>query len=80
MDTPNNLRELRRGEQGRVAWVEEDCPLRRRLFDLGLVSGTEVTCLGAAPAGDPTAYAFRGAVVALRGRDAEAVRLEEGQR
>lgn len=78
MNTPNSLQELRRGERGQVAWVE-DCPLRRRLFDLGLVSGTEVVCLGAAPAGDPTAYAFRGAVVALRGADARWVHLEEGR-
>lgn len=79
MKTQRNLRELGRGERGWVAAVAADGPLSRRLLDLGLVPGTAVKCLGSAPAGDPTAYAFRGAVIALRGRDAETVALAEEQ-
>ena len=49
--------------------------LRRRLLDIGLIPGTRVTCTAVSPAGDPAAYLIRGAVIALRGRDAGGVYL-----
>ena len=62
------------GESGVVAGVEAESAMRRRLFDLGLVPGTAVTCTAVSPAGDPAAYLIRGAVIAIRGRDAAGVR------
>ena len=49
--------------------------MRRRLLDIGLIPGTRVTCTAVSPAGDPAAYLIRGAVIALRGRDAGGVYL-----
>lgn len=49
--------------------------LRRRLLDLGLVPGTVVAAIGRSPAGDPTAYRIRGAVMALRVEVAGQVRV-----
>lgn len=69
------LNTLRVGESGVVAGVAGETAMRRRLFDLGLVPGTPVTCTAVSPAGDPAAYLIRGAVIALRGRDAAGVRL-----
>ena len=66
------------GEEARVCRVEAASALRRRLMDLGLVPGTRVTCVGKSPAGEPAAYAFRGAVIALRRADAEEVCLFAG--
>ena len=43
--------------------------MRRRLLDIGLVENTEVECLGRSPAGDPSAFLIRGAVIALRSAD-----------
>ena len=63
------------GERGVVAGVEAESAMRRRLFDLGLVPGTAVTCTAVSPAGDPAAYLIRGAVIAIRGRAAAGVRL-----
>ncbi len=40
--------------------------LRRRALDLGLVEGTKVRPLFKSPFGNLTAYAVRGAVMALR--------------
>lgn len=71
------LNTLRVGESGVVAHVAGERAMCRRLFDLGLVPGTTVTCTAVSPAGDPAAYLIRGAVVALRGRDAAGVRLAE---
>ena len=44
--------------------------LAGRLADLGLTAGTAVTCTMHSPLGDPCAYLIRGAVIALRRRDA----------
>ena len=43
-------------------------PERRRMLDLGLIPGTEVTAEMRSPSGDPTGYRIRGAVIALRMR------------
>lgn len=72
------LNALRVGESGVVAGVEGERAMRRRLLDLGLVPGTAVTCTAVSPAGDPAAYLIRGAVIAIRGRDAAGVRLGGG--
>ncbi|CDD30438.1 putative uncharacterized protein [Firmicutes bacterium CAG:94] len=53
--------------------------LRRQLRDLGFVPGAQVECLGKSPLGDPAAYRVRGAVVALRRRDAQRIALRRGE-
>ena len=66
---------LQVGQRGQVAEVRTEPAMRRRLLDLGLVPGTAVSCTAVSPAGDPAAYLIRGAVIALRRRDARGVRL-----
>ena len=50
---------------------------RRRLLDLGLIPGTEVSAEIRSPGGDPTGYRIRGAVIALRREQADQVRIEQ---
>ena len=50
-------------------------PLRRRLLDLGLLPGTEVTVTGAAPLGDPMELALRGSLLTLRRADGAPVEV-----
>ena len=64
---PSSLNSLRVGQA--------EPAMRRRLLDIGLIPGTRVTCTAVSPAGDPAAYLIRGAVIALRGRDAGGVYL-----
>ena len=47
--------------------------MRRRMIDLGMVEGTAIECVGKSPAGDPSAYLIRGAVVAIRAKDARKI-------
>ena len=75
---PSSLNSLRVGQSARVSHIEAEPAMRRRLLDIGLIPGTRVTCVGKSPAGDPAAYAFRGAVIALRRADAEEVCLFAG--
>lgn len=68
------LRELRLGESMTVRSVGGESAMKRRLEDLGMIEGTKVSCLLASPWGELRAYELRGAVIALRNCDAQAVR------
>lgn len=47
--------------------------IRRRLLDLGIVKGTNITPILKSPSGDPTAFLVRGSMIALRKEDAELI-------
>lgn len=70
MNMPKSLAATEVGETVRVVSLLAEGRMRRRLADLGLIQGAEVTCLGRSPLGDPSAYLIRGAVIAIRRRDA----------
>ena len=63
------------GGRGVVLSLFAEGSMRRRMIDLGLVDGTRIECVGKSPAGDPGAYLIRGAVIAIRARDARCVRI-----
>jgi len=69
MNDISTLKDLKRGQRGRVSALASTGGIRRRLLDIGLIEGTEVECLGKSPAGEPTAFLIRGAVIALRSED-----------
>lgn len=71
------LTDLQPGCTGAVCTLPEDGSTRRRLQDLGLIDGTQVTCLIRSPLGDPTAYRIRGAVIALRCEDAACIHVHK---
>lgn len=68
------LSQLKPGECAVVAEIAATA-LSCRLHDLGLTPGTSVSCVMRSPLGDPCAYAFRGAVIALRKQDADSVQV-----
>ena len=72
------LRDARPGEVVRVVGLSSACQgtQRRRLLDLGVVRGTEITAELVAAAGDPVAYRVRGALVALRREQAGWIAIE----
>ena len=65
------------GTRARVTGLAPACrgPERRRLLDLGFVSGTPVEVEMNSPFGDPTAYRLRGTVVALRREQASLITI-----
>jgi ferrous iron transport protein A len=69
------LADLPPGTPAKVLSLEAEGALRRRLLDLGLVAGTQVSAIGRSPSGDPTAYRIRGAVMALRAEVTGQVRV-----
>ena len=79
MQTTNilTLASLSEGESAFVLSLKSESAMRRRLMDIGLIEGTHVTCLKRAPFGDPAAYLIRGAVIAIRSKDAAEVILSK---
>lgn len=70
------LNELPTGSVGKVKKLIADGSTRRRMLDLGLIHDTNVESLMKSPAGDPTAYEIRGAVIALRLEEATQILVE----
>lgn len=77
----NYLSGLKPGERATVLGLSPCCrgSERRRLLDLGFVSGTLVEIEMVSPAGDPTAYRVRGTLVALRREQAGLIRISKEQ-
>ena len=63
-----SLASLRIGEKATVVGISGACrgQQRRRLLDLGVVPGTEITAELRSASGNPLAYVIRGATIALR--------------
>lgn len=51
-------------------------PIRRRLMDMGIVSGIKLEILRAAPMGDPIEYKLRGYHLSLRKSEAKLIEVE----
>ena len=75
MNEPHYSSDLAPGQRGTVRALGATGAMRRRMLDIGLAPGTEVECLGRSPAGDPSAYLIRGAVIAIRASDGHDVLL-----
>ena len=75
MDKLYTLSSLSVGESGTVSSLPDGF-IKKRLEDVGLVSGTLVRCVGKSPHGDMRAYLIRGAVIAIRRRDCEGIGIE----
>ena len=54
-------------------------PERRRLMDLGILPGTQITAEMSAPGGEPVAYRVRGALIALRREQARMIKISKLQ-
>ena len=74
------LDQLKPNETATVTALHSVGPNRRRLMDLGIVSGTQVAVEMISPLGDPVAYRVRGAVVALRRKQASEIEINMQER
>ena len=70
------LAQLQPGQKARVKKVGGQGAVRRRLMDMGMVSGVEVELLKAAPLGDPLEYRLRGYNLSLRKAEAQVIEIE----
>lgn len=70
------LADLKKGETETVARIDATGPLRRRIIEMGLTVGTEVSMLGVAPMGDPMELSLRGYRLSLRKEEALLIQME----
>ena len=70
------LNEFKIGESGKVSAVRGEGAIRRRLFDMGVTPGAELTMRKKAPLGDPIEITIRGYELTLRKNEAACVEVE----
>ena len=64
------------GESGKILKVSGEGRVRRRLFDMGVTPGAELTMRKKAPLGDPIEITIRGYELTLRKDEAACVEVE----
>lgn len=72
-----NLWELKKGDSSFITGTDIDGNMRRRLQDIGFVNGSYVQCMGKSPLGDPSAYLVKGALIAVRQKEAKRIYVSE---
>ncbi|MCI6908508.1 MAG: FeoA family protein [Clostridiaceae bacterium] len=72
----NTLRNASIGSTVRVVRLHGEGAVKRRIMDMGLTRGVEVTVRKVAPLGDPIEVTVRGYELSLRRADAEMIEIE----
>ncbi|MBP2625797.1 MAG: FeoA family protein [Firmicutes bacterium] len=70
------LSDLRAGEKGIVKKVMGNSLIKRRIVDMGVVSGSVVEVQKFAPLGDPMEVKIKGFNLSLRKAEAEMIEIE----
>lgn len=70
------LKEAEIGKTYKVVKLHGEGATRRRIMDMGLTKGTDVTIRKVAPLGDPIEINIRGYELSIRKADAEMVEIE----
>lgn len=70
------LREVPIGSSTKVVKIHGEGAVRRRIMDMGLTKGVEVTVRKVAPLGDPMEVTVRGYELSLRKADTEMIEVE----
>ncbi len=70
------LKDAKVGETVKVVRLHGEGAIRRRIMDMGLTRGINITVRRLAPLGDPMEMTVRGYELSLRKADAEMVEIE----
>lgn len=70
------LSELKIGERGTVVKVASKGTVRRRIMEMGIITGTEILVKGFAPLGDPMELGIKGYSLSLRKSEAAGIMVE----
>ena len=70
------LREIEIGGTAKVKKLHGEGAVKRRIMDMGITKGTEVTVRKVAPLGDPMEVTVRGYELSLRKEDAANIEVE----
>ena len=70
------LKDIKPGNAAKIARINGAGPVKRRIMDMGLTKGTEVTVRKVAPLGDPIELTVRGYELSIRKDEAAAIDVE----
>ncbi|WP_163339629.1 FeoA family protein [Desulfopila sp. IMCC35008] len=71
-----NLRQMKKNQSGTIQAVKVGGELGRRIREMGLVPGTDITIQGRAPLYDPVALRVMGGTLTLRNNEADFIIVE----
>lgn len=71
------LANLKIGTCAKVVKVSGDNAVAKRLMEMGVIPGVDVTVIKTAPLGDPIEVSVRGYHLAMRRSEAEAIEVSE---
>ncbi len=74
--TAQALTSLKPGQTGSLVAIEKGSRNRRRLMEMGLITGTEITLVRFAPLGDPVELRVRGYHLSVRKEEAKFIQVE----
>ena len=69
------LRSVKPGETVKVAKINGEGALKRRIMDMGVTKGVEIYVRKVAPLGDPVEVTVRGYELSVRKADAELIEV-----
>jgi len=69
------LKEVKIGETVRITKINGEGAVKRRIMDMGVVKGVEVTVRKVAPLGDPIEVTVRGYELSFRKEDAKMIEV-----
>lgn len=64
------------GQRGQILSVKADGEMGRRIRDMGLIRGAEISIQGRAPLNDPVAIRIKGFTLTLRNNEADLISVE----
>ena len=69
------LKDAKIGDVVSVVKLHGEGPVKRRIMDMGITKGVEITIRKVAPLGDPVEVTVRGYELSLRKADAEMIEI-----
>lgn len=70
------MKEVKIGETVKVVKLNGAGAVKRRIMDMGITKGAQITLIKVAPLGDPMEVTVRGYQLSLRKADAEMIEVE----
>jgi len=70
------LRNMKKNQTGVISAIKVSGELGRRIRDMGLVPGTQITIQGRAPLNDPVALRIMGGTLTLRNNEADHIEVD----
>ncbi|MDY6868203.1 MAG: ferrous iron transport protein A, partial [Chloroflexota bacterium] len=72
-----SLNTLKKGQHGIIVKVDGKGQVKRRMMDMGVVPGSEISVVRVAPFGDPIEFSIKGYRLSLRKSEAEKITVEQ---